>query len=624
MSARRFLIFISGAALCLSCHAEETTRPVIYQLMVRTFGNTNETRKTNGTLEENGCGKFAHITPAALTSLKEMGFTHIWLTGVLEQASGTAWPRIPADDPDILKGIAGSPYAIRDYFDVCADHATDPSRRMEEFKALLARCKAQDLRVIIDFVPNHVARSYSSDVRPDLSFGKGDKRREFSERDNSFFYLLEEHPGDGPPLILPTANLPGRDGKFAPERLHGRVTGNNVISWKPDIGDWYETVKLNYGHDFTTGRDTSHLPAPDAEPADVPGTWRTMDEVLAYWQALGVDGFRCDMAHMVPLEFWRWAVKRCRARAPGVLFYAEAYNDDPAKLTDGHVLDELLAAGFDAVYDDPSYDLLEGLYRGDKWANDLDPLTFTGDRFHKSLRYSENHDEVRLANAQEWGGLGMKVGKPVSAVLFSMGRGPIMLYNGQEVGEPAEGAEGFGGDDARTSIFDYWSMPEFTKWVNDGKFDGGKLSDEQKSLRAWYGKLIRTTQAKAFTSGEFYGLNHANNENPSFGRVGDESASGHWLFAFLRHDAESGQAFLVVANFNGTETLRGVKIRIPQGAMTFPGRGDDEVWKFSDRLDSKWSGTATRESMENEGLALPDLAPCSALVLEIAPLEASK
>jgi glycosidase len=605
------------AAMSSNCRAGEKCRPVIYQLMVRTFGNTNETRKPHGTLGENGCGKFADITPAALRSLKAMGITHLWLTGVPEQASGTAYPNRPADDPDILKGVAGSPYAIKDYFDVCPDYAMDPGKRLDEFKALLERCKQHGLRVIIDFVPNHVARSYQSDVRPELSFGEGDDRGVFFARDNHFFYLQDGHPGGGAPLKLPTAGKPGCDGRFEPESDFGRVTGNNVVSWEPSIHDWYETVKLNYGHDFTTGRDTSHLPGAEAAPSGVPKTWRTMDEILGYWQQMGVDGFRVDMAHMVPVEFWRWTVKRCRSRNPEVFFSAEAYDNDPAKLTDGHVLDELLNAGFDAVYDDPSYDALEGLYDSGKWANDLDPLTFTGKRFHRSLRYAENHDEVRLASPKEWGGLGMMVGKPVSAVLFAMGRGPVMLYHGQEVGEPAAGAEGFGGDDARTSIFDYWSMPEFTKWVNGGNYDGGRLSAEQKSLREWYGKLIRTTQNRAFTAGEFYGLNHANKENPVFGRVGDESVSGHWLYAFLRRDAKTGQAFLVVANFHGSETLCGVKILIPHDARMFLGRTGDETWSFTDRLDSGWSATVARDSLEDEGVALPDLAPCSAMLLEI-------
>jgi glycosidase len=595
----------------------QATRPVIYQLMVRTFGNTNETRKFNGTLAENGCGKFAHLNDTALGELKKSGFTHLWLTGVLEQASGTAYPDRPADDPDILKGLAGSPYAIKDYFDVCPDYAVNPQKRLGEFQQLLDRCRSHDLKVIIDFVPNHVARSYQSDVMPELSFGKDDDRSVFFDRDNHFYYLTPESEGGGPPLKLPTAHLPGCDGRFAAETEFGRVTGNNVISWAPSINDWYETVKLNYGHDFTHGRATSALPGPDAAPFEVPKTWRTMDEILAYWQAMGVDGFRADMAHMVPMEFWRWAVRRARDRQPDVFFSAEAYDNDPAKLTEGHVLDELLDAGFDAVYDAPAYDVLEGIYDSGNWANDIDSVTFSGDRFHKSLRYAENHDEVRLANPGEWGGLGMRVGKPVSAVLFAMGRGPVMLYHGQEVGEPAVGAAGFGGDNARTSIFDYGSMPEFAKWVNDGRFDGGRLSAEQKSLREWYGKLIHATQSAAFTAGEFYGLNHANHGNPHFGRVGEGSISGHWLYAFLRHDPESGESFLIAANFSGSETLENVKISIPENAWEFMGRQHHATWKFTDRLDSIWSAASPRVHLADQGVPLPDLAPCSAMVIEI-------
>jgi glycosidase len=609
-------IFALGALLALMTaisQSAESPRPVIYQLLVRTFGNTNETRKTNGTLAENGCGKFNDISSPALVSLKKMGFTHIWLTGVLEQASGTAYPGRPADAPDILKGIAGSPYAIKDYFDVCPDYAVEPAKRLDEFKALLGRCHSLGLQVIIDFVPNHVARSYHSDVRPELSFGEGDRHDVFFDRDNHFYYLGPDDAGGGPPLKLPTAGKPGCSGLFAPETSFGRVTGNNVISWAPSINDWYETVKLNYGHDFTKGRNTSDLPGPDASAADVPKTWRTMDQILAYWQDMGVNGFRCDMAHMVPMEFWRWSVKRARARHADVFFSAEAYDNDPAKLTEGHVLEELLQAGFDAVYDKPTYDILEGIYHAGKWANDIDRLTSNNTLFHKSLRFAENHDEVRIANKKVWGGLGMKTGKPVSAVLFSLARGTVMLYNGQEVGEPGDGDEGFSGDNSRTSIFDYWSMPEFTKWVDGGKYDGGRLSDEQKSLREWYGKLLRATQSAAFTHGEFYGLNHANLDNPKFGRVGGETASGHWLYAFLRHDPTSGQSFLVVANFRGTETLRGVKVDIPQNAWEFMKRTGQGSWKFADRLDSTWSG-----SSDAEGISLPDLGPCSAMVLEIS------
>jgi glycosidase len=602
---------LSFAAMTPNCRT--VPRQVIYQLMVRTFGNTNETRKFKGTLEENGCGKFRDINSAALRSLRQMGFTHLWLTGVLEQASGTSYPGRPGDDPDILKGLAGSPYAIKDYFDVSPDYAVDPEQRLAEFQELLERCRVMEFKVIIDFVPNHVARSYESDVKPELSFGAGDRRGVFFDPENHFFYLQPSDPGGGPPLKLPTHGMSGCDGLFPPETGFGRVTGNNVVSWAPAIHDWYETVKLNYGHDFTLGRVTPGLlPGPDASPAQVPKTWRTMDEILAYWQALGVNGFRVDMAHMVPMEFWRWSVKRARARQADVFFSAEAYDNDPAKVSEGQVLDELLAAGFDAVYDAPAYDVMKGIYESGKWANDIDSITFAGPRFHRSLRYAENHDEVRLANPQRWGGLGFGVGRPVSGVLFTLGRGPVMLYNGQEVGEPAIGAEGFCGDNARTSIFDYGSMPEFTKWVNGGHCDGGRLSDEQRSLREWYGKWIRATQSPAFTAGEFYGLNHANQENLDFGRVGDEGVSGHWFYAFLRHDPESGESALVAANFHGSETLENLRIHIPRHAWEFMGRTEAGPWKFSDKLGSGWSGL-----FADGHLSLPDFPPCSVMVLEI-------
>jgi glycosidase len=609
-------IFILSLVFSSTMHAVESSRPRIYQLFVRTFGNTNETRKPNGTLAENGCGKFNDINDAALTSLCEMGFTHVWLTGVLEQASGTAYDSRPADDADILKGIAGSPYAIKDYFDVCPDYASKPEKRMEEFKALLARCQAFGLKTIIDFVPNHVARSYQSDVKPELSFGVGDDQHSFFARENNFFYLRTSDAGNGPPLRLPTEGKEGCNGRFSGEETFGRVTGNNVISWAPSINDWYETVKLNYGHDYTTGRDTSHLPAADAALTDVPKTWRMMDAILQYWQGMGVGGFRVDMAHMVPMEFWAWSIKQARARNKDVFFMAEAYDNDPAKLCEAHVLDELLARGFDAVYDDPTYDVLMGLYDEGKWSNDLDPLTFTGARFHQSLRYGENHDEVRLATSKEWGNVGMQVGKPVCATLFAMGRGPVMVYNGQEVGEPAEGSEGFGGDDGRTTIFDYWSMPAFTKWVNGGKYDGGKLSEPQKNLYSWYGKLLKVIAQPAFEKGEFYGLNHANKDNSDYGRLEGESASGHWLYAFLRSDPTLGQSFLVVVNFNATQALENVRIVIPEDALGWL-KAKDQL-HFSDRLDSNWTGSSVQSELMQKGLLISRLEPCSSLMLEIS------
>ena len=671
----------------------------IYQLFVRLFGNTNGTRQPNGTLATNGVGKFNGINDAALKSLAQMGFSHIWLTGVLEQASGTAHPEIeqPAADPDLLKGLAGSPYAIGDYFDVCADYAAEPKHRLAEFKALLGRIHAQGMKALIDFVPNHVARCYHSDVHPEIDFGRDDDVAQFFDPKNNFFYLQPNEKG--PPLKLPTCHngvalsptckVAGMncDGLFPGEEKHGRVTGNNVVSWQPSLDDWYETVKLNYGYDFTDPQK-NRREYPNARTPDkpIPDTWEKMNRVIAYWQSLGVDGFRCDMAHLEPPEFWKWLIARARARArhperseakrneaegsrrvavkaaresftkaprdpstplgsaqddrgegaspgDGVVFIGEAYDNDPAKVPGsdpfisrlaqerGNVMFDLLDAGFNGVYDDPTYRLLKGIYEGGKWANDLDTLSREPFIFENSLRYAENHDEVRLASPSQWGGLGMNVGRPVSAILFGLSRGPVMVYNGQEVGEPAEGAEGFGGDNSRTSIFDYWSMPEMVRWVGDHTYDGAKLSPEQKALRAFYGRLVRLSGEPAFRDGGLFSLNPSNQDNAEFGRVGEEAASGHWCYAFLRYDPKTQQRFLVVANLHPNETLRKVRVRFSPEAVKFL-QLNDAAGKLQliDRLAAEPNSLAIKSAnLAAQGLEIPAITPLSAQYLEFSP-----
>ena len=624
----------------------------IYQMLPRLFGNTNETRQLNGSVTDNGVGKFSDLDDNALSQLQAMGFTHIWVTGVLQQATATDYSGIgePADDPDLLKGVAGSPYAIRDYFDVSPDYADDPGKRLEEFKAMLARVHAKGMKVLIDFVPNHVARSHASTVKPELSFGAGDDRSKFFDPKNNFYYLTGEAEveGEGPPLRLPTVDGDGRatsptvqavgggDGLFEPEKEFGRVTGNNAVSWSPAQDTWYETVKLNYGWDFTDSKkSTRRYPHGDSPDLPVPDTWKKMDEVISYWQDLGVDGFRADMAHMVPPEFWRWLVLRSRQRQPEVYWVAEAYDTDPARVpggnaavlevTEGAVMPELLDAGFDAVYDDITYDALKEIYDGTGTANDLDKVRPAPFFFDNALRYAENHDEVRLAAASQWGGAGMGVGRPVSALLFGLSRGPVMLYHGQEVGEPAAGAEGFGRDDARTSIYDYWSMPEFAKWVNGGKFDGGRLSDEQKALRDFYRRLLAAVDQPAFRDGDFYPLNPDNLENPGYGRL-DRGVSGHWLYSYLRYDPVSGQRMLVVVNLHPTETLRDVRVQFPPKAMRFLGwdtvAGSKSVPVVArDRLGDVPGESAeiltTPAEMAQPGLRIKELQPLTPAYYEL-------
>jgi glycosidase len=605
----------------------------IYQLLPRLFGNVNETRKPNGTIEENGTGKFADINGAALRELRGLGFTHLWLTGILRQLSATAHPDIgwEADDPDLLKGLAGSPYAIKDYFDVSPDYALDPAQRVVELQALLRRIHQHGLRVIIDFVPNHVARSYDSRARPDLNFGPADDPAKFFDPRNNFFYV--QGAGGvrlpswkaGEPISATCKILGSCDGRFEGERNFTRVTGNNVASAEPKLHDWYETVKLNYGFNFL--ENTRAYPCAETPDAPIPDTWMKMDAVLAHWQRLQIDGFRCDMAHMVPAEFWAWAISRARARNPQTLFIAEAYDNDPMKvpcadpllraLNDrrGHVMCDLLNAGFTAVYDDPSYKQLKAIYDGRAWANDLDGAHPHDFIFQNSLRYAENHDEVRLASRDQWGNAGMNVGRPVSAILYALSRGPILVYAGQEVGEPAAGAEGFAADDGRTTIFDYWSMPELAKWVNDHRYDGGKLSDEQKELRAFYRRVLHAANEPAFRNGEFFPLNYANIANPHFGRIPGESASGHWLYAFLRYDPDTTQRILVLANLHRSEWLRDVRLHLPSAALEFLSATSLADARPRDLL-SPHTPCRAKFCNDHEFLA-GDLAPLSACYFEL-------
>jgi glycosidase len=623
----------------------------IYQLFVRLFGNTNETRTKNGTLVENGVGKFADINDAALTSIRALGFTHIWLTGVLQQATATDYSEFgrPADDTDLLKGLAGSPYAIKDYFDVCPDYATNPAERLTEFRQLVERLHAHGLKAIIDFVPNHVARSYGSSVKPDCNFGTcgcagaGDDTTKFFHPHNNFFYLTPD--GNGPPLRLPTfkdgvalsptCQLPGSqcDGFFEGETSFGRVTGNNAVTWTPQLNDWYETIKLNYGFDFTDpSKSTREYPNARSPEKPIPDTWTKADQVIEYWQSLGVDGFRCDMAHMVPPETWSWTISQARGRRPDVFFMGEAYNDDPAKVPgsdpvvsqlhfgQGNVLFDLLNAGFDAVYDAPVYRALKRIYDGSGWANDIDREIADEFICHNSVRYAENHDEVRLAARHEWGGIGMNVGRPASAILYGLSRGPIMLYNGQEVGEPGAGAEGFGGDDARTSIFDYWSMPEFAKWVNAHNYDGARLSPEQKALREFYGRVINLVGEPAFRDGKFFPLNPANRDNAAFGRFPGEEASGHWLYAFLRYDVVAEQRFLVVANLHPTISFQNVRVLLPAAALQFLDLNQEAAdipLKLMERLGERGTGTVVKVGeTEKTGVPVTEIPPLSAFYFE--------
>jgi glycosidase len=629
----------------------------IYQMFPRLFGNTNTNRIPNGTYDQNGCGKFADLNDPALASLKQLGFDAVWVTGVLRQATTRDHSSLglPPDDPDLLKGIAGSPYAIRDYFDVCPDYAVDPAKRIEEFKALLARAKKHNLKIFMDFVPNHVARSHTSVVHPERDFGKDDKGTEFFSSDD-FYYL--KSGSEGPPLRLATFDpkkkepltpttkviwedqnnrFPGLkekiDGLFPPETKRARVTGDNQNTWLPSQDCWYETIKFNYGYDFTQGaKGKRQHPTVQQPDIPVPNLWEKMDAVLAYWQEMGVDGFRCDVAHIVPSEFWHWALARARERNPKTFFYAECYEGDvrlevpdanPELAPFQSNPTSLLEAGFDAVYGHDAYKRLMEIYQEKAWANDLDRAGRAGFVGDNSVRYAENHDEVRVASPQvspkHWGGHGALVGRPVSGILFGLSRGPVMVYYGQEVGEPADvGAAGFELDKGRTTFFDYWSVPTLIQWMNNGKYDGGALPDLNRELRAFYGRLLNSLTHPALAQGNFIPLNPANGGNPTYDVTDGKKEPGRWLYSFLRYDPVSQRPLLVVANLNPNKEAPNVRLKFSEEATRLLRLSPEVTLTGSDLLSAKPSSiSAKAKDLVTAGISLPKLPPLSVAYFDL-------
>jgi glycosidase len=556
-------------------HSRNLMKPVIYQIVVRYFGNTNTTNQQDGTIETNGCGKFADITETALQALKDLGVTHVWLTGCLRQATLTGYPEVglPSDDPDVVKGRAGSLFAVRDYFDVCPDYARHPVNRLDEFASLVQRVHRVGLKALFDFVPNHVARGYHSVVKPQLDFGTGDDTGKFFASNNHFFYLVNP-PSQKLTLSKPASWNPSGikfDGEFAPEDgsvgRPPKVTGNNVTSPTPGTDDWYDTIKLNYGYNFVDR--TGHY-----DPR--PRTWDVIDEVLAYWQARGVDGFRCDFANYVPAEAWTFLIGQARQRDANVLFFAEAYANPFAGSGDPVTnLQELIDAGFDAVYHDPAYDLLKAIYQGRASQDDYHhEMAFPPIARDRVVEYLENHDERRVASPivldagpDNSGFASAEAGYQLAPLQYLSTSGPVLMLNGQEVGEPGAEAEGYQLTDGRTTIFDYWAMPEFVKWVSGGRYDGGGLSETQLAIRRFYAALLGLCQDPSVLGDGYWGLKYFNHPE----RFPDCPED---LYSFARFQSCSARALIVVANFRPGAAVQG-RIRIPQELVAAVGFTSD-------------------------------------------------
>ena len=561
-------------------------KPIIYQLVVRYFGNTNQTNKTDGDLATNGCGKFADIDANAIQGLRQLGVTHVWLTGVLRQATLTDYAAdgMPADPPDIVKGRAGSFYAVRDYGDVCPDYASASPARMAEFEALVQRIHDAGLKVLIDLVPNHVSRNYAA-KDPALQFGASDDQSKFFDPKNNFFYLADP-PGQRLALTKPQGWNPAGvvfTGAFAPEAggpgRTPRATGDNVTSANPPVDSWYETVKLNWGFNFVTNQGCY---------SPTPRTWTVMDAILAFWQGKGVDGFRCDFAHYVPSEAWAYLISRSRARDPNAFFFAEAYAEGASgePVSDWR---QLVAAGFDGTYFYRAYNRLKAVYGGsgslDDYAAEMAGIA-NADRCH-TVTYLGNHDEVRLAAAIAKGGFGSPAsGYQLAPLQYLYGNGPVLFFNGDEVGEDGAGNEGFNGDDGRTTAFDYWSMPVFGKWVHGHAYDDGQLSAEQKKLRHFYADLLQLCQDDAVRGSGYWGLRDYN--QPS--RFAD---CPYGLYTFARFRSYAGRVLVVVANFQVGNTAQG-RVRITRQLADAAGLSPTDPYSVRIVLDEYGSPGGTK------------------------------
>jgi len=518
-------------------------------MLPRLWGNTNESPVKGGTLSENGTGKFSDIDTATLEYLKWLGCSHVWFTGILRHSTQTSEAGCTPSHPQFVKGNAGSPYAICDYYDVNAYLADDPDKRMEEFEALIKRSHDAGLKVIMDFVPNHVSRDYGK-VNPSKGhpvLGAEDDRSVHWRPENDFFY----YPGQR--LTLPS---PVPAGYEPYEEFPAMATGNNCYNANPGVNDWYETVKINYGDDHTP-------------------TWDKMYDIIDFWASKGVDGFRCDMVELVPKSFMKWMIAKAKAAHPSVIFIAEVYKKEEYN-------EYIRSVGFDYLYDKSGlYDTLKSIV--DKSVNDngmpvelwqsTSGITrnwqFLGDIQPYMLNFLENHDEQRFAS-EFFGGDAMKTLAPLYVSLF-LNTAPFMIYFGEEVGEKGMDHEGFSGRDGRTTIFDWWSVASvrrLRKMISSGAYktlDAGKiamagLERGEAELFCRFAEAIRTAAAdEAVRKGSTYDLCYCNMSSDGFDK------NRH--FAFLRDYEE--HTLLIATNFSQYEAK--MKLVIPEHAFDWMG-----------------------------------------------------
>jgi glycosidase len=586
-------------------------KAVVYQVFTRLFGNKNTTNKPWGTIEENGVGKFNDFTDKALQEIKKLGVTHVWYTGVPHHDVIRDYTKygISNDDPDVVKGRAGSPYAVKDYYNVNPDLAVNPAKRLQEFEALIKRTHANGLKVIIDIVPNHIARNYHSLSNPKgvKDFGADDDTSVEYKRDNNFYYI----PGKA--FEVPTSDTykplngeknPLIDGKF--KEFPAKWTGNGSREAKPDINDWYETVKVNYGIKPDGSKDFPELPEGFDKKdfkahyeywqgKDVPDSWKKFRDIALYWTKKGVDGFRYDMAEMVPYEFWSYMNAAIKMQDSDAFLLAEVYNPKEYR---NYINLGLMDYLYDKV---ETYDHLKAVIQGNALPDALSDIQSNMiDIEHHMLHFLDNHDEQRLASAA-FAGTPEK-GKPLMVISATISTSPTMIYFGQEVGEPGNEDAGFG-KPTRTSIFDYIGVPHHQRWMNDGKFDGGQLTESEKELRDFYARLLNFTIKSSAMMGKYQEIQTVNrNETKEY---------DPGLYSFVRWDNK--EKLIIIANCSWVTTSH-VDLIVPEDVIEKWNLNDGD-YKVTDQLYNH--ETSTLEVKGGRGIIKVKIKPSESFIFKL-------
>lgn len=591
---------------------EKKHKIVVYQVFTRLFGNDNTKNKPWGTIEENGVGKFNDFTDKALQAIKDLGVTHIWYTGVPHHATITDYTKygISNDDPDVVKGRAGSPYAVKDYYNVSPDLAEDPAKRLQEFEELISRSHKNGLKVIIDIVPNHVARHYQGKSNPEgiRDFGEDDNTSIEYDKNNNFYYIVGEDfkVPDWKNNYLPLAGekYSLADGKFI--ESPAKWTGNGSRLAQPDFNDWYETVKINYGIRPDGGKDFDELPEDFDSKSykehfefwqgkEVPNSWNKFRDIALYWTEKGVDGFRYDMAEMVPVEFWSYMNSSIKMKNSDAFLLAEVYN--PA-----HYRSYIHQGKMDYLYDKVAlYDTIKHIMQGHGSTDYISAIQHDlSDIEHQMLHFLENHDEQRIASPDFAGAA--EIAKPAMVVSSLISTAPTMIYFGQEVGEPGAENAGFGSS-TRTSIFDYIGVPSYQRWMNSKKYDGGQLSKSEADLRDFYKRLLNFTISSNALVGEYQEIHGLNRATSKF--YNDR------IYSFVRWSED--EKLIISSNFSANDNY-GFDLTIPEDIIT-KWRLKDGVYLFKDQLYKSYSSEFNVEN--GVGKIRVDLKALESVILKL-------